>query len=390
MLSPRAAVVRDGARAEVDAAGLTLGDIVYLSPGDKIPADLRLFRAENLRVEESALTGEAVPSEKQVRRLDPETVLGDRSNMAYCGTTVSAGTGYGVVVDIGTNTEIGHISQLIAEVDDNGTPLIRQMTAFGKTVSFVIIGIAALVYLFGHFVRSYEPSELLLSTIGLTIAAVPEGLPAILSIILAVGVQNMAKRNAIVRNLPSVETLGSVSVICSDKTGTLTKNEMTVKNLVVHDANFVVTGSGYAPEGEIRQGDLPAPLGEGSPLRMLLTCFRHCNDASLSRKEGNIWAIQGDPTEGALLTVYEKAGLEAKLSPRVTTLPFLIRNTSTWPRWRRGMTEISCTSRARPTGSWPRPAGRWPVTDRLLWSGSAGKRPWPILRPGACACSAPR
>jgi calcium-translocating P-type ATPase len=196
------------------------------------------------------------------------------------------------------------------------------MTAFGKTVSIVIIGVAALVYLFGHFFRSYGPSELLLSTIGLAIAAIPEGLPAILSIILAIGVQNMAKRNAIVRNLPSVETLGSVSVICSDKTGTLTKNEMTVKKLVVHDADFAVTGSGYAPTGEIRHGDGPAPSGEGSLLRLLLTCFRHCNDASLSRETKNTWTVQGDPTEGALLTVYAKAGSGAALPSRIATLPF--------------------------------------------------------------------
>jgi magnesium-transporting ATPase (P-type) len=322
LLSPRASVIRDGTRVDVDATGLTLGDIVYLSPGDKIPADLRLFRVENLRVEESALTGEAVPSEKQIRPIAPETVLGDRSNMAYCGTTVSAGTGYGVVVDIGTDTEIGRINQLIAEVGATTTPLIRQMAAFGKTVSVVIIGVAALVYLFGHFFRDYGPSELLLSTIGLAIAAIPEGLPAILSIILAIGVQNMAKRNAIVRNLPSVETLGSVSVICSDKTGTLTQNEMTVKNLVVHDAGFTVTGSGYAPTGEIRQGDDPAPLGEGSLLRLLLTCFKHCNDASLSQEAKNTWTVQGDPTEGALLTVYEKADLDAELPSRIAALPF--------------------------------------------------------------------
>ena len=322
LLSLRASVIRDGVRAEVDAAQLTLGDIVYLSPGNKIPADLRLFRAENLRVEESALTGEAVPSEKQIKPLSPETVLGDRTNMVYCGTTVSAGTGYGVVVDIGTETEIGHINQLMAEVGVTTTPLIRQMAAFGKTVSIVIIGIAALVFMFGHFFRSYGASELLLSTIGLAIAAIPEGLPAILSIILAIGVQNMARRNAIVRNLPSVETLGSVSVICSDKTGTLTKNEMTVKNLIVHDAGFVVTGSGYAPTGEIRQGGFPAPTGEGSLIRQLLTCFKHCNDASLSQETPDHWTVQGDPTEGALLTVYEKAKLDAALPPRVATLPF--------------------------------------------------------------------
>jgi len=359
MLSPRASVIRDGGRVTVDAVGLTLGDIVHLSPGDKVPADLRLIRAENLRVEESALTGEAVPTEKQTRPIDLETVLGDRTNMAYCGTTVSAGTGRGVVVDIGVDTELGRINQLMTEVGPTTTPLLRQMASFGKTISFVIIGIAVLVYLFGHFFRHYDKSALLLSTIGLAIAAIPEGLPAILSIILAIGVQNMAKRNAIVRNLPSVETLGSVSVICSDKTGTLTKNEMTVTNLVVHDAEFAVTGSGYAPTGEIlrgagvppaspagilpasgenglassadpahgarSEGETPSPQGTPSPrslLRLLLTCFRHCNDASLSRTEKGAWAVQGDPTEGALLAVYEKAGLDGQLPPRITTLPF--------------------------------------------------------------------
>ncbi|MDR2726895.1 MAG: HAD-IC family P-type ATPase, partial [Deltaproteobacteria bacterium] len=321
LLSPRALAIRDGTRVEVDAARLTLGDIVCLAPGDKIPADLRLFRADALRVEESALTGEAMPAEKHTRPIAPETVLGDRANMAYCGTTVSAGTGCGVVVDIGTDTEIGRISQLIAAVSDTTTPLIRQMASFGQTVSVAIIGVAALVYLFGHFFRDYGPSELLLSTIGLAIAAIPEGLPAILSIILAIGVQNMAKRNAIVRNLPAVETLGSVSVICSDKTGTLTKNEMTVKHLVVHDAGFAVTGSGYAPAGEIRQGDDPAPMDEGSLLRLLLTCFGHCNDASLSQEAQGVWTVQGDPTEGALSAVCAKADLGA-LPPRLATLPF--------------------------------------------------------------------
>ena len=324
LLSPRAMAIREGGRVEIDAAKLTLGDIVYLSPGDKVPADLRLLRADNLRVEESALTGEAVPSEKQTQPLHDETVLGDRSNMTYCGTTVRAGTGYGVVVDIGINTEIGRINQLIAEVGDATTPLIRQMTVFGKTISFAVVGIAALVFLFGHFFREdlYGASELLLSTIGLAIAAIPEGLPAIMSIILAIGVQNMAKRHAIVRNLPSIETLGSVTVICSDKTGTLTKNEMTVKRLITHDADFTVTGTGYVPIGEILQGDAPAPIGEESLLRLLLTSFRHCNDASLSRETDDIWTVQGDPTEGALLTVYEKACCGVNLQPRVATLPF--------------------------------------------------------------------
>jgi len=328
LLSSRATALRDGARKEVEATELTLGDVVYLSPGDKVPADMRLFRAENLRVEESALTGESLPSQKQTQALAPETELGDRSNMVFCGTTVSAGTGQGVVVDIATETEIGRINQLMADVGLSTTPLVRKMAAFGKSISFVIVAIAALVFLFGHFFRNYESSALLLSTIGLAIAAIPEGLPAILSIILAIGVQNMAKRNAIVRNLPSVETLGSVSVICSDKTGTLTQNEMTVTNLVTFDAGFVVSGSGYAPKGSLfQQGEkeeeakAPTPVGDNTALRLLLRCFKHCNDASLTQEEKR-WTVQGDPTEGALLAVYEKAGFGEGVPPRLASLPF--------------------------------------------------------------------
>jgi len=324
LLSLRAAVIRDGVRVEVEAAELTLGDVVYLAPGDKVPADIRLFRAENLRVEESALTGESLPSQKQTKALPPETELAERSNMVFCGTTVSAGTGYGVVVDIATETEIGHINQLIADVGLTTTPLVRKMAAFGKSISIFIIAIATLVFLFGHFFRNYESSALLLSTIGLAIAAIPEGLPAILSIILAIGVQNMAKRNAIVRNLPSVETLGSVSVICSDKTGTLTQNEMTVKNLVTFEAGFRVTGSGYAPKGAIFQeeGEKEEEVDKNAVLRQLLVCFKHCNDASLTQETEKLWTVQGDPTEGALLAVYEKAKLPEVLPSRLATLPF--------------------------------------------------------------------
>ena len=322
MLSPRASVIRGGERMEIDAAQLTLGDMVLLAPGDKIPADLRLIRTENLRVEESALTGEAVPSEKQTLPIDAETTLGDRNNMAYCGTSVSAGTGVGIVVDIGLETEIGHISQLIANVENVTTPLLRQISTFGRTVSFAVIGIAVLVYLFGHFMRDYEATELLLSTIGLAIAAIPEGLPAILSIILAIGVQNMAKRNAIVRNLPSVETLGSVSVICSDKTGTLTRNEMTVTNLATHDAMYTISGSGYAPHGDILQDGVLTSAAEHPAVEVLLTCLRHCNDASLSQQESGEWAIQGDPTEGSLITLYTKLGLTSTLPQRLAGLPF--------------------------------------------------------------------
>lgn len=235
MLSHTAQIVRNGKRLEIGASHLAVGDLVILHPGDKIPADLRLIKSDNLRIEESALTGESIPSLKNVGAIAVDTPLGDRDNMAFSTTTVSAGTGMGIVVATGQNTEIGKINRMMSEVKLITTPLLRQTAKFGRTVSFVIIAISVLVFIFGYFYRHYDTGELLMSVIGLAIAAIPEGLPAILSIILAIGVQNMAKRKAIVRTLPSVETLGSVAVICSDKTGTLTKNEMTVKTLVTSD-----------------------------------------------------------------------------------------------------------------------------------------------------------
>ena len=322
MLSPKALVIRQGERREIASDDLTVGDIVLLAPGDKVPADLRLIQANALKIEEAALTGEAVPADKQLAPLPAETALGDRDNMAYCGTSVSAGTGKGIVVEVGLDTEIGRISQLLATVDPLTTPLIRQMSALSKFIAIVIMAFSVLVYLFGHFFRDYEPMELLLSVIGLAIAAIPEGLPAIMSIILAIGVQNMAQRKAIVRNLPSVETLGSVSVICSDKTGTLTKNEMTVKSLMICDDLYTVTGSGYAPHGQIFRNDEPVKANETPLLREILRTLRICNDASLNEDADGVWSIQGDPTEGALLTLYGKTDLPADTTNRLTDIPF--------------------------------------------------------------------
>lgn len=322
MLSSKAQVLRGGDRLEIDAALVTVGDIVFLNPGDKVPADLRLIRTSNLKIEESMLTGEAVPSEKSTNALKGDTVLGDRNNMAFSGTTVSAGTGIGIVISVGTGTEIGKINQMLAEVEPVTTPLLKQTNAFSTAVSVAIIAIAAVVFIFGLVFRDYDKTELLLSVIGLAIAAIPEGLPAILSIILAIGVQNMAKRKAIVRNMPSVETLGSVSVICSDKTGTLTKNEMTVTLLETADGKYTVTGTGYEPEGDILKDGKKVDFRKDHVLYDLLNCFYICNDASLSKDENNICAVNGDPTEGALLTVYLKADVEHKYTPRLSTIPF--------------------------------------------------------------------
>ncbi len=322
MLSLKANVIRDGQRKEIDANQVTIGDIVQLNPGDKVPADLRLLKTSNLKIEESMLTGESVPSEKNIDTLDEGIELGDRSNMAFSSTTVSSGTGTGVVIAIGKDTEIGKINQMLSEVNPITTPLLKQTSKFSKTISIAIVLIAGLVYLFGYFFRDYEPGELLMSVIGLAVAAIPEGLPAILSIILAIGVQNMARRNAIVRNLPSVETLGSVSVICSDKTGTLTKNEMTVKTLVTAETNYRVTGTGYAPEGQLCESGQEVDIdGDESVLRRLIYSFYYCNDAELREDNGN-WAVNGDPTEGALITLFEKSELKVDEMERISTIPF--------------------------------------------------------------------
>jgi magnesium-transporting ATPase (P-type) len=337
MLSLRAQVIRGGKRLEIDAGELTVGDIVILTPGDKVPADLRLFRSDNLRIEESPLTGESVPSEKQTHALPADTMLGDCSNMAFSGTTVSAGTGAGIVIAVGAETEIGRINQMMSEVKELTTPLLKQTAQFGKMISVVILVGAALIYLFGHFFRHYETQELLMSVIGLAIAAIPEGLPAILSIILAIGVQNMAKKNSIVRTLPSVETLGSVSVICSDKTGTLTKNEMTVKTLETRDGEYFATGTGYDPEGKILyncsmaiccneesivKNCEEADFEKEPVLKELIEAFNICNEASLSQDIDGLWMITGDPTEGALVTLFHKADIDHTPPKRIFTIPF--------------------------------------------------------------------
>jgi magnesium-transporting ATPase (P-type) len=322
LLSPKATVIRDGGRTDIDASDLTIGDIVILNPGDKVPADLRLFETHNLKIEESLLTGESVPSEKSTDLLDKNTMLGDRANMAFSSTTVSAGTGRGIVVAIGSETEIGKINNMISDMETETTPLLKQTAQFGKIISIVIIAISVIIFLFGYFFRHYETKELLMSVIGLAVAAIPEGLPAILSIILAIGVRNMAKRKSIIRNLPSVETLGSVSVICSDKTGTLTKNEMTVQTVITRDNIFDVSGTGYAPEGEIIYNGQIVDFSDHRALTKLIDCCYYCNDASLGMDENNRWIVKGDPTEGALISLYDKANLKELNIKRVATIPF--------------------------------------------------------------------
>ncbi|HYW75739.1 MAG TPA: cation-transporting P-type ATPase [Gammaproteobacteria bacterium] len=299
MLSPRTAVLRDGRRVSIDSAEVVPGDVVLLEAGDKVPADLRVIEAAGLRIEEAVLTGESVPVEKFVGPVAPEAPLGDRACMAFSGTLVAGGSGRGVVVRTGADTEIGRISGMLSRVESLSTPLIQQMDRFARWLTMVILASAAALLAYGHIVGHLPFADLFMAVVALSVAAIPEGLPAVLTITLAVGVQAMARRNAIVRRLPAIETLGSVSVICTDKTGTLTRNEMMVASLATADGVYVVSGTGYAPEGSIRLGDAVVNPTKHGVLVELARAAALCNDAALHyHAEG--WKIEGDPMEGAL------------------------------------------------------------------------------------------
>ena len=325
MLSPNAMVMRDGRQIMIQAEELVPGDIVLLQPGDKVPADLRLFRVKGLQIQESVLTGESMAVEKITDPVVQKTVIGDRRNMAYSGTLVTHGQGSGVVVATGKHTEIGRISTLVSEVESVTTPLLRQMAQFGRWLTLAILGIAIITFAFGSLVRDYAVAEMFLAAVSLAVAAIPEGLPAIMTITLAIGVQRMAQRNAIIRKLPAVETLGAVSVICSDKTGTLTRNEMTVRTIATAANLFELDGTGYDPHGAISMSDRDV-LPEEKPLLLeIVRAAVLCNDASLEQR-GSEWIVHGDPMEGALLVSGLKAGLdidaEGKQYPRTDLIPF--------------------------------------------------------------------
>jgi len=307
MIDPNASVIRDGRRVTVKAEAVVPGDIVLLEAGDRVPADLRLIRSRNLRVDEAVLTGESVPVEKAVAPVDAAVSLGDRFSMAFSGTFVAAGQATGVAVETGAATELGRISLMIGAVERLATPLVRQMDQFARQVTAAVLGVSALVFGYAVLVRSYPLDEAFMVVVGLAVAAIPEGLPAVMTIALAVGVQRMAARNAIIRRLPAVETLGAVSVICSDKTGTLTRNEMTVRTVMTALADIRVEGGGYRPEGGFRIAgeaiDPPAyPALEEAALAAVL-----CNDAHLGQV-GESWTVDGDPMEGALVALAIKAG----------------------------------------------------------------------------------
>jgi len=325
MLAPKATVIREGERVTVSGDELVPGDIVVLEAGERVPADVRLIDAKNLRIEEAILTGESVPAEKAVPPVAESAPLGDRHSMAFSGTLCIYGHGRGVVVATGSNTAIGRISGMLSEVTTLQTPLTREMAVFAKWLTGFILALGVLVLAFGVFVRNLGFSDTFMAVVGLTVAAIPEGLPAILTITLAIGVQGMARHNAIVRRLPAIETLGSVSVICSDKTGTLTRNEMTVVSIATAKRLFTVSGVGYEPSGSFSLDDREIGIADYPLLAEMAKGALLCNDAGLREIDGQ-WRIEGDPMEGALLALACKAGFdpaaESKRLPRTDVIPF--------------------------------------------------------------------
>ncbi len=324
MLSSEAVVVRQGNHETIPTTALVPGDIVVIRAGDRIPAELRVIEAHNLRVEEAILTGESTVVEKNSDALSGELPLGDRYNLLYSGTTVSSGGGKGVVVATGGETELGHINQMMSDIEKHRTPLMVQMDKLGKTIFITILVMMVALFVFSLLFRDMPVSELVLSLISLAVAAVPEGLPAIISIILSLGVQAMARRKAIIRKLPTVETLGAMTVICSDKTGTLTMNEMTVKAVITADTTYRVEGDSYEPVGNIHPVDDPTPVSvtQGSLLERYLRTIDLCNDSQLIKDEQGLWKITGGPTEGALKVLAAKIPLPPLDTEMRSKIPF--------------------------------------------------------------------
>ncbi len=323
MLSAEARTMRAGETRMLPADQLVPGDVVLLESGDKIPADLRLVEAKNLRTEEAALTGESVPAEKNTDTVPENSTVGDRACMAFSGTMVVSGRATVVVVTTGSKTELGRINQLLADVSPLETPLLRQIKKFGYAITAAIGVISVLIFSYGHWLGHMSFVELFQAVVGIAVSLIPEGLPALITITLAIGVQRMAQRNAIIRRLPAVETLGSVSRICSDKTGTLTLMEMMVVSAVTADSEYQVTGDGYAPQGDVKKNGKPA--GDASVLALMGRVSMLCNDAELFREEG-AWKVEGDPTEGALYPFATKLGVDRQAEqaafPRIDAIPF--------------------------------------------------------------------
>lgn len=304
LLGEHASVMREGIRHTIDARDLVAGDLVMLEPGDRVPADLRIARARGLSIEEAALTGEAVASDKNAHPVAPDALLGDRTSMAFSGTLVVRGQASGYVVATGTHTEIGRIGALVRSVPSLVTPLLRQIDSFGRWLTLLIFAGSVALFVLAVVYRGYPWVDALIAVVALAVGAIPEGLPAVITVTLAIGVQRMARRKAVIRKLPAVETLGATSVICTDKTGTLTRNEMTVTRIVTPLGEALVSGNGYAPEGTVRGAD-------ACKVDEIIDCGALCNDARLIETNG-VWSVNGDPMEGALLALASKAGTLAQ------------------------------------------------------------------------------
>lgn len=325
MLLTEATVRRDGKKQRIPSTSLVPGDLVFLQSGDSVPADLRLIQQRNLQLEEAALTGESTPVIKQTKPLPADTILAERSNLAFTGTLVTYGQAEGLVIATGDHTEMGRIAELIQTADQLQTPLTRKITQFSRLLLYLILSLAALTFIVG-ILRGESWVDMFMAAVALSVGAIPEGLPAALTITLAIGVSRMAKRRAIIRKLPAVETLGSTTVICSDKTGTLTQNQMTVQEIHAGGRLYHVTGSGYETEGSIHYQQSPVVVGENVALIETLGAGLLCNDSCLVRSNDGQTSVQGDPTEAALIVAAQKAGLAEKEMigrlPRIETIPF--------------------------------------------------------------------
>jgi Ca2+-transporting ATPase len=332
MTASTARVIRGSQVKVIDASEIVPGDILVLEEGDRIAADARLIETVELRTVEAALTGESTPVDKDTRSLEASTHVADRRNTVFSGTYVAYGRGKAVVVGTGARTEFGRIADLIQEVKETETPLQQKMDRFSKSIAKVVLAVCALIFVL-EFLRLETGESLLLAmtdafmaAVSLAISAVPEGIPAITAVTLALGARDLMRRNAIIRKLSSAETLGSVTIICSDKTGTLTKGEMTVRQIYVSKQLVDVSGSGYEPKGEFKWAESPRNPEDGEALEILLRIGALCNNARLEFNDQNSWKVLGDPTEGALIIAATKAGLNKEAmerqSPRVREIPF--------------------------------------------------------------------
>lgn len=330
LLSEKATVIRNGRKNIIAAQDLVPGDVVLLESGSKVPADLRLVTTQNLRVDESALTGESVAREKSTDEVSSNAVIADRTSLVFAGTLVVSGTAKGLVIATGLKTQIGKISELVGKSDSLTTPLTKRLENFAKQITMFILILGLMVFFYTTYLINLPQLEAFLLVVGIAVAAIPEGLPAIITIVLAIGTRAMAMNNAIVRRLPAVETLGSVTVICTDKTGTLTKNEMTAVNIVTAKSKVFVTGVGYEPFGDFLIDNSKIVPGELADINKLILAAALCNEAVLKQDSKNNWQIIGDPTEAALLTLAKKAQLSPEKANgdwmRVNQIPFESEN----------------------------------------------------------------